>query len=192
MTKAFKNNPRLWALLLIVFLLLMVVAFSSGCEVLKHKRTTHQDSMVVAKKELATEVVNSGGAVRRDSTEAKERYEWLRIIQQFAQRPVATGDSVTNNYYNTYPQPATIIYETGKGERSEKSGSYDSTFYNNIMRMVAMSFDSLSRKMDQAEKDKQEGTKGLGIVTVVLIAAGVVVLLKGAGWGLSKFKIVRV
>ena len=189
--RAFKNKPRLWALLLIVFLLVMVVAFSSGCEVLKHKRTTHQDSTVVAKKELATEVVNTGGSVRRDSSEANERYEWLRVIQQFAQRPVATGDSVTNNYYNTYPQPATIIYETGKGERNEKSGSYDSTFYNNIMRMVAMSLDSLSRKMDQVEKNKKSETKGVGLVTVALIVAGVVLLLKGAGWGLSNFTIVK-
>lgn len=180
-----KDNTikSLLLILLAVVCILFTLLLCSGCEVFKFRKENKTDSTAVKKKIAVATDSSNGGSVKKEETKSKEENEWWRLIQHYGR------DTVTNNFY---PQPATIIYEGGRGNKEESTSTVDSSYYQNMMRMVAMSFDSLNRKVDSIENKKHSETKGVGLITLLLVAGGAVVLLKLMGWVGSNYSFVKV
>lgn len=154
----------LWLALL--GLIIVVTMLFSSCKILHTKKVKSNDTTSVKKTELNSKDSATKGAVKTDSSKTKEEFEWWRVILS-QQR----GDTNVYNF-NSYPQPATVIYEGGKGSREEQKHVYDSAWDNKITVLVAQSIDSMNRKISNLEKSSLSETKGVGLITVILIGAG--------------------
>lgn len=141
-------------ILLLALLVAMVVFFSSGCEVLKTKRTARTDSTSVVKTD-STSVKKMDAGNKTDST-------WWREIINFLPKG---KDTVINNttvpVYNYYP--AQIIREGGRVSKEEWQRYMDS-----VNRARA---DSTTKTVQEETKIKE--TKVLSFWQIVGIAAGV-------------------
>lgn len=167
-----------WCVIGVIIFLIAVVVFGLyGCEVLKKKETVKSDSTSV-KKELAVKVdsTHSGSVTKTDISEMYEKWKETIVLPK-------SEPNVTNLH------PVQIIREYEKGEKQETKT--DSSFYHNFQSMMFLAIDSLNRKIDQFSKDKHSETKGLGLLTVILIALGVVVAFKGLGFITSKYSIIK-
>ncbi len=173
-------------LLLCVLMGLLVCTFSS-CEILKHKKSETLDSTRIIKTVVAIKDTTSAGVVSKEKTTEKEANEWWRVIQQFQPH----GGDTTIVYNNHYPQPATVIYEGGKGSREATAERTDSAWINSVMTMVATSLDSMNKKLTTIEKDKKSETKGVGLLTVLLLGVGFVLLNYLLGFVGSNYSIVK-
>lgn len=161
-------------LLLSIIMALVVILFASGCEVLKGKKHTVSDSTSVKKQEVVINDSTRSGSVKKEETNSHEENEWFRLTMQYLQAHPGGDTSITNNNY--YPQPATIIYEGGKGKKDEHTTTTDSSFYLNIMRFIAASNDSLSRRIDIMDKNKKSETKMFQLLPLALVLAGLYLL----------------
>ena len=173
-------------MLCINVLLIWLIFFPiTGCEVFKFLRQNSSDSTAVKKTAVTNSDSTAGGSVKKETSNSKEESEWWRIIQQYQPKG---GDTTINNFY---PQPATIIYEGGKGSREEIKNTTDSSWYSNIMKMMADTFDSTNRRLDTIERSKHSETKGLGLVTIVLIGVGLLIANKLLGFFGNNYRIAK-
>ncbi|MEO0312289.1 MAG: hypothetical protein RIQ89_1946 [Bacteroidota bacterium] len=172
----------LW--LLMALLIAWLVSLFTGCEVLKQKKSAKADSTSVKKQSTSIIDSNNAGSVSTAENKTKEESEWWRVIKQFAK----PDTNVTNNYYHQ-GQPATIIYEGGRGTKEEASKQTDSTWRNQFLSMVADALDSMNHKIESIDKGKHSQTKGVGLVTLLLLLGGFFILSNGAGFILKKYKI---
>lgn len=162
-----------WFLGILACLLFWLLLLSAaGCEILKGKHHTTSDSITVKKQTVTGQDSTQSGSVKKEESQVHEETEWFKLTMQYLQAHPG-GDTTINNYY---PQPATVIYEGGKGKKDEQTKSTDSSFYINIMRFIAASNDSLSRRLDVMEKNKKSETKGLQLLPLALLLAGLYVL----------------
>lgn len=164
-----------------VILLLLLVALC-GCEVLKHKSTNRVDSTSVKKSIAVDSSSLNAGSVKKEDKKSIEENEWWRIIQQF---PRDTNVTNTNVY------PSTVIYEGGKGKKEETQHTYDSAFLTQFATSVKTMFEQTLLRIEQLEKNKSSEFKGLGLLTMIAIALGVVVFFKGIGWLRNKYSIIK-
>ena len=158
---------------LVVWLLFFSMA---GCEVFKFRKQSKEDSAAVKKATIISTDSTNGGSVKKETINVKEFFDWWKVTQQFQPK---SGDTTINNFY---PQPATIIYEGGRGTREESKSSIDSNYYTNIMKMMMATFDSTNRRLDTIEKTKHSETKGLGVITLVLLGVCLLIANKLLGF----------
>lgn len=174
-----RTQKKLFLVLALV-MLLVILFFSSGCEVLKNKSSRSSDSTSVKKLTVNDSNVNAGGNVSKNETKAKEANEWERTIYQYGR-----DTNVTNVY------PSTIIYERGSGTKEQQNNSTDSSFYFNLEKRLMNAIDSTNSNKQETEKDKSSNTKGVGLITIILIGLGLIVLNKGVGFIGSKYRLVK-
>lgn len=154
----------LWLALL--GLIIVVAMLFSSCKILHTKKANSNDTTSLKKTELTSKDSATKGGVKSDSSKTKEEFEWWRLILSQQNRD-------TNIYnINSYPQPATVIYEGGRGSREEQKHVYDSAWDNRMTVLVAQSIDSMNRKISNLEENKKTETKGVGLITVILIVVG--------------------
>jgi hypothetical protein len=180
----------IWGLLATVAIFLAIF-LSSGCgfEFSKSKKQTYVDSTNVSKKISQTADSSAGGAVKTDKTKITQNEEWWRIIQEWNARDTGSKTVINNN---TYPQqPTRLIFEGGTSSRQEQRNITDSSFYMNIIKMLAIQFDSSNKRFEAIEKNKHSETKGVGI-TLLLVAVGValIVIIVSKGY-IGKYSIIK-
>ncbi len=166
--------------------LIIVVSMSfASCKILHTKKANSNDTTSLKKTELTSKDSSAKGGVKTDSSKTKEDYEWWRVI--LSQQK---GD--TNIYnINSYPQPATVIYEGGKGSREEQKHVYDSAWDNRMTVLVAQTIDSMNRKISNLEKNSRSETKGVGLITIILIGAGFLIANRLLGFVGSNYTITK-
>lgn len=160
-----------------------------GCEVIKAKKASRMDQTGVQRIAQSSSDSSAGGSLKKSDNISKEQYDWYRTTMQYL--PGQYKDTNVTNVYNYPQQPATIIYEGGKGAREQSSSTFDSSWFQNALATAMARVDSLTQKLEMSEKNKQSETKGVGLVMVIIIViAGIVVyaLLRNA---IRKFKIVK-
>ncbi|HEV7783444.1 MAG TPA: hypothetical protein VGO58_19355 [Chitinophagaceae bacterium] len=158
---------------------LTIAYLCSGCEVLKTFRENKSDTASVKKSAVTVDNNSEGGAVRTEHNRSEEENEWFRVTMKYLTEN-KDGDTTINHFIT---QPATVIYEGGKTSRDEEKKLVDSTWYLNTMKLIALTVDSMSRKVDNYEKIKHSEANGLGITTIVLIGIGLIILKKLVGPG---------
>lgn len=167
---------------LVIIYLAIVALMHCGCQVLKTKRSSRNDSTATAQVVKAASDSSAGGIVSKSNTASKEENEWWKKTFMFP-----TGrDTTVNNFY-----PQTVILEGGKGTKEQTTTNYDSAFYSTLQKMFSDSLSSIKRTVEENSKDKESKTKGLTLMAALLIMAGYVVVTKGLGWVLSKYTIVK-
>jgi len=187
-----KKPPILdWLLALLAILLLAaVIIFIPGCEIIKHTKRSNTDSVSVSKKSSGTIDSTQQGSVSKSSTLTKEDFDWWKTTLHFGERK----DTNVYNFHNYPQQPATIIYEGGKGSKETATNTFDSNWIKNALMQFKNEYDSSHKKSEVKEKDKEVETKGLGLGAVILIVlcinAGLYLLMKL--YKKSPYKIVRV
>ena len=160
-------------------LIILILSYCfSGCEVIKTFKGNKSDTASVKRSALSLDNTGEGAAVRTEDNKSHEENEWFRVTMKWLAEK-KDGDTTINNFIT---QPATVIYEGGKSSRAEETKLVDSTWYHNIMKMVAMAVDSTSRKSNNYEKTKHSATKGSGWITLLLIGIGLIALNKGLGF----------
>lgn len=184
MEKFTKSYWRCLWLALLGLIIVISMLFSS-CKILHTKKTKSNDTTSVKKTEIATKDSSTRGVVQSDSSKTKEEFEWWRLILS-QQR----GDTNVYNI-NSYPQPATVIYEGGKGSREEQKHLYDSAWDNRMAVQVALAIDSMNRKIDSMEKNSRTETKGVGLFTLLLVGAGFLIANKLLGFVGSNYSITK-
>jgi hypothetical protein len=152
----------------------LLVAYCSGCEVVKAKKSNSADSTAVSKSTMAMENKTHAGSTRMEDNRSKEENEWTRLTLKYL-ADKDDGDTTINNFIQ---QPATVIYESGKSIRKEENKITDSSWGYQAMTMFALRIDSLSSKVDSYEKGKRSETKGFGELTLVLICVGVIAVYR--------------
>ena len=159
---------------LAVLTALTLAFLCSGCEILKTTRENKTDTASVKKTILAVQDHNEGGQVRTEDNHSIEESEWFRVTMKYLAEN-KNSDTTINNFF---PQPATVIYESGNTRRQEENKLVDSSWYQHMMKLIALSVDSMSRKVDNYEKTKHSETKGIGWITISLIGIGLIALNK--------------
>ena len=156
-------------------LLALTIAFlASGCETSKSFQSTKNDTTSVKKSVEALDIINQGAALRTEDNRSHEENEWSRLtLKWLAEKN--DGDTTINNLIT---QPATVIFETGRSNRDEATKIVDSSWHQSLVKMIAASSDSMSRKIDNYEKTKHSETKGIGWITISLLGIGLIALNK--------------
>lgn len=175
--------------LLAIVIIALAVSMALGCDSFKHFTGSKSDTTHVDKKNLAVVDTSAGGSVKKEDTKTHEENEWFKLTLQYLQSHPNGDTTITNNNY--YPQPATVIYEGGKGSKDEHKSTIDSTFYFNIMRMIAASTDSMSRKIDNYEKTKKVEAVGFKWIPMILVLVGLFVLYEVYKGFKSKYQLVK-
>jgi hypothetical protein len=194
MTTPFNFNEKppvnKWLLWLAVVLLLWLLFVLPGCEIIKHTKKSNTDSVSVSRKNTSTIDTTQSGGVSKSSTLSKEDFDWWKTTLHFGEHK----DTNIYNFHNYPQQPATIIYEGGKGTKETQTNTLDSNWIKNALTQYKNEYDSSHLKSELKEKDKESETKGLGLWAIILI-----VVCTTAGQGLIKagfkklpFKIIRV
>lgn len=178
------STPKLLFAALAITIAILIILFASGCEVLKSKRQSYSDTASVKKTELVVKDSSAAGNVKITDEKRKEDYEWFRLILQNWPK----DSSVTN----IYPQPATIIYEGGKGRSETAMIRRDSAWDNKLTLLVANTLDSMNRRMEMIEKKKQSETKGVGLVTLLIVGAIFLLVNRLLAFAGSNYKIQKV
>jgi hypothetical protein len=140
----------------------------SGCEILKSKRTSRIDSTGSSRIDSGR-VVKSDGGSKRDSTYFRETIYFGRDTNVF------NTTTPVNNYY-----PTQIVRESGTVSRDEWLRLLDSANKTKV--------DTSSKAVTVEEKSKKSETKGVGLITMILIAVGMVILNKSLGLFQIKLK----
>ncbi|MGQ0738641.1 MAG: hypothetical protein ACT4OJ_06235 [Bacteroidota bacterium] len=176
----------LWIMLALLIVILIAV-FSSGCnfDLFKSKTERKGDSTAVSIQKEARKDSSSGMTVSKEESRKKEENEWWRIIQQFEPK---RGDTTINNFY---PQPATIIYEGGKGTKEENTSRFDSSAFLQLNQWWKDKFDSLEYKFQEATKNKESHSSGLGFTALLLVALGVIIIPKLLSWIGSNYHLTK-
>lgn len=182
-----KFTKSYWVCLWLALLSLIIVVsmLFASCKILHTKKTNSNDTTSVKKTDLSTKDSSTKGGVKTDSSKTKEEFEWWRLILSQHR-----GDTNVYNF-NSYPQPATVIYEGGKGSREEQKHMYDSAWDNKVTVLVAQSIDSMNRKISNLEKNSRTETKGVGLITVILIGAGFLLANRLLGFVGSNYTITK-
>jgi len=183
-------KPPVWKLILIVAALLSFIVFClSSCEVLKKSSSSSAENTSLQKQTTATTDSSTGGALKKQNSITKEDYDWFKTTLQFA--APAKDTNITNIYNYTQPgQPATIIYEGGKGSRQTEQTTIDSTWFKNALSQMQQQLDSTNTKLSAAQSQKHTETKGVGLITVLLIVGGGLLAYRLLGFA-SNFTIVK-
>jgi hypothetical protein len=164
----FDKLMRLIFILLLLFLTAMIIVGVSSCKILKTKSELKADSTALHQKTKTDSAAINTGAVKKEETKSKEENEWWRIIQQFANKK-------DTNITNTNLYPSTIIYEGGKGKKEESRSSYDSSFYNFVLKMISDSLSSISTRVEQSSKSKE--TQAITIWHIIGACIGTALLM---------------
>ncbi len=174
--------------LLLTILLLMVLFVSTcvltSCSIEKFFSRQRSDSTTVAKTQTEKKDSTSAGSVNTTNTKSKEDYEWWRVILENLPKK---DTNVTVN--NIYPAPARVIYEGGTGKIEQEVNSKDSTWFYQLALLIKATTDSTNKRIDNLEKKKDVSTPGLGIITVILIAAAVAVIFRVISYVGSHYKL---
>ena len=179
-SKQFEDGMNSAAVVVFCFLFGMVFFTCGSCKILKHTESSKSDSTNVKKLNVNDTKVDSGGSVKKNETKAKEANEWERTIYHYSK-----DTNITKIY------PTAVIYERGSGTKEQESNTTDSSWFYNFQNTILAAVDSLNNKIETAEWNKSSTTKGVGLITLILVAAGAVVLFKGLGYVGSKFQIVK-
>jgi hypothetical protein len=153
---------------------LTIAYLCSGCEVKKHFSATKADTTSVQSAAVIIDKKDEATSIKSEDNKSHEENEWTRLTLKYLSE-IDHGDTTINHYIT---QPATIIYERGKEQRDEQTKSFDSSSYRSFINALAISTDSMNRKIDNYEKAKHSETKGLSWVTIMMIVCGVIVLNK--------------
>lgn len=164
----------LWLALLA--LIIVVSLLFSSCKILHTKKESKNDTTRVIKADLSVKDTSSKGSIKKDDTQSTDKYEWWRIITSLPK-----GDTNVYNI-NTYPAPATVIYEGGSGVKEEQRQIMDSSWDNKMTMLVAQAIDSMNRKISNLENNSRTETKGVGLMTILLIGAGFLIANKLLGF----------
>lgn len=179
------KSAKFWCLVILFFgFFLWLCTCLLGCEIMRHSKTDKQRLDQVNKSSSVLTDSGTGGNVKRQNNSSKEDYDWYKITQQF--KP----DTNITKIYN-YPQPATIIYEGGKGTKEQTSTSIDSSWFKNQLSLLQSRYDSLTAISEAKLKDSKTETKGVGLITALLIGAGFLIVGKSLGFITSKYSIVK-
>ncbi len=168
MTTTNARDPRykLWAIL--ILLLCAIAAILSSCAVIKHKSSKSSSIDSVSRKSSSLIDSSAGGLLSK--TNSTEQSDWWRTTVQFPR------DTNITNIYN-YPQkPATIIYEGGK--ETKQTQTLDSGWFKNALSNMTLQVDSLSKRLEESNKDKKSKPS---IWLYVAIVAGIWLAWKGIG-----------
>jgi hypothetical protein len=180
------HNKNSGAVAVSIIIALLFIVFSCGCEVLKGKKSMKADSTNVKKSVVKDSNTTNAGSVSKNETNSKEQNEWWRQTYVY---PQSKDSIITNNYFTT--PPATIIYEGGRGTKEESSKSSDSSFYHQFQLMLTEQMDSTRSMIAAQVKSKESETKGVGLITMILLLVGAVLLFKALGLIGSKYTIVK-
>lgn len=170
-------------LLLALLIAAVVVFFTSGCEILKTRQEVKADSTHVAKTVTVNNDSVNAGNVKKTDEKSKDSYEWWRMIV-----PGKDTNIVNNNFY---PQPATIIYEGGKGVREESKQTTDSSWLQRILQQMTATLDSNNVRLQKLETSKHSETKGLGLWAMIALLVGVYIVLNIGGYAIKNFTITK-
>lgn len=174
------------AVLVIYIIAVIVLVFSTGCNIERYFSRQRSDSTAVSKVKTGFKDSVNSGSVSTNNSKSKEDYEWWRMIVE----NMPKGDTtVTVN--NIYPAPARVIYEGGSGTRQEEKQSKDSTWMHQVFSLIKESLDSTNRRIDNVEKQSKTETKGLGLFTLILLMGGAVVLFKLMGFIGNNYSITK-
>lgn len=170
---------KLWVILLLILAFIMVVLFNS-CAVVKHKSSKASQTDSVSRKSSSLTDSGTGGLLSK--TNSTEQSDWWRTTVQYPR------DTNITNIYN-YPQkPATIIYEGGK--ETKQTQTLDSGWFKNALSNMTLQVDSLSKRLEESNKDKKSKPT---IWLYVAIVAGILIAWKGIGlawtWFTGKYSI---
>ena len=168
---------------LAIALLCFAAITLTGCKLITHSQKSSHDTTAVKKSTIEIDANNSGGSVKKDTGSKTSEFEWWRIAKLFPR---------DTNVTNVYPQPTAIIYEGGKGKSEETHSAYDSTFYINIMKYMNSRIDSINSHQAASEHSTEMRTNGLGLVTIILIAAGAVLLNRAMIYAGNNFSINKI
>lgn len=177
-----KKPPTFKIIGILIMLLLFIWWLLSGCEILKHRSSIATDSGTVSKAGSLLKDTSSGGRVSINTNTNKEAFDWFKTTLQY---PRDTTANITNVY------PSTIVYEGGKGTKEQTSITTDSTWFKNAIEQMQAKYDSGFAKMQASQMDSKSQTKGVGLMTVVLILLGYFVLTNGIKFISSKYSIVK-
>jgi len=174
------HKPRIdW---LTLFMLAWLVVIMLSCNVIKGKRSTRATVDSVARKTTSVVDTGSGGATRKITTDSKSEFDWTKLTLQYPR------DTNVTNIYN-YPQkPATVIYETGRGSSEAHTIDSSSEWFKNAITSLNSSVDSLSKRLQESEKNKETAPSIWFLIGVVFI---IIVVCLAAYTYLSKFKVVK-
>lgn len=170
-------------IILVSITVLLLAILLGSCEILKFKKKTATDSTKVTTQQVAVKDSSTGGTVHKEEKNSKDDYEWWKVTLQNLQRP---GDTTITNIY-----PQTVIYEGGKGVKEESSNTYDTSWQHRFFEYMNARYDSLGVKIEAVQKDKHAETKGVGLITMILIIAGVYLLLNGLGFVVKNYSITK-
>jgi len=166
-------------------LVALTLAFlASGCEVSKKFKENKSDTASVKKSAMAVENSGNGSTVRTEDNRTHEETDWFRLTMKYLTEK-NNGDTTINNFIT---QPATVIYEGGKSTRNEDIKRVDSGWYQNTMKVMAMAVDSISRKVEDYEKNKSSKTKGLGLFVTFLIGIGLIIFYQTLSYIINRVK----
>ena len=131
---------RLFSLLVLI-LICIVMFFSTGCEVLKHKQSSSGDTTAVHKNEMAD--------VHKSTNDKESESEWWKETLIYGQHKDTVEKYLQpiNNYLPA--QPTMIIREGGKQKEESHSMNYDSMFRAQMDSMQAKFLKSSSSKETQ-------------------------------------------
>lgn len=182
-----KHSKSYWICLWLVLLglILVVSMFFASCKILHFKKASSSDTTSLKKTEVQVKDSSNKGGIKTDDTKTKDQYEWWRVITSLPR-----GDTNVYNI-NSYPAPATVIYEGGSGVKEEQRQVRDSIWDNNVTVMVAQAIDSMNRKLSNLEKNSKTETKGVGLITVLLIGAGFLIANRLLGFVGSNYTITK-
>lgn len=169
---------------IIAILLFLLMLLNTNCSIEKFFSRQRSDSTDVTKTQTEKKDSTSAGSVNTTNTKSKEDYEWWRVILENMPKK---DTNVTVN--NIYPAPARVIYEGGTGKIEQEVNSKDSTWFYQLALLIKSSTDSTNKRIDNLEKKKDVSTPGLGIITVILIAAAVAIFFKGVSYIVSNYKL---
>jgi hypothetical protein len=173
-----------WGLLALL-MALVIVLFCTGCnfDMFKTKAERRSDSTAVSVQRHGSSDSTAAVTTSREDTRKKEDVEWWRIIQQFQ----PGRDTTINNFYT---QPATIIYEGGKGSKEETTSRFDSSAFVQLNLFWKDRFDSLQVRIEDIQKRK-ESSGGIGLTTLLLVALAVILLPQLLKWVGSNYSFTK-
>lgn len=185
---AWRRIKFLW----VAVIVLIILQLLTGCEILKAKSSAQSSLKQASRQTEEGQSNNLAGSVSREAVDAKTVLDWWKTTYQFqSSYQPAGGDTMQiRNYINT-PQPQVIIMEGGKSEQQTNTLRTDSAFYNQLISWVNTRFDTLSAQQIEMSKQKHSETKGVGVITLVLIGIGIVILNRLTGFLGNRYTITK-
>lgn len=146
----------------------------SSCSVTKAKRSLSASVDSVARKTTATVDTSSAGSVTKTDSKSVENFDWYRMTQLI--NDAKPGD------------PKVIVVEGGKGSKETQVQQVDSSWFKAAISSFNASVDSLSRRVEQTEKDKKTAPN---IWTAVIVLGLLYVVVEAGKWISSKYSITK-